>query len=102
ASEHSGRAVTWSGSPPAVGISSEALADPRGSVEIDVAAPSGTLVGIRDSASVVDAVRVSQLGATIVTPLAVGTVVGNAGGERFWARSTASLRCGSIVVVAKT
>src|ERR1044072_4316631 len=33
--QHSGHAVTWSGSPPAVAMSSEALADPRGSVRID-------------------------------------------------------------------
>ena len=32
--QHSGHAVTWSGSPPAVAMSSEALADPRGSVRI--------------------------------------------------------------------
>jgi len=97
--QHSGHAVTWSGSPPAVAMSSEALADPRGSVRIDVAAPSGTSVTLRDSASVVDSVRVNTLGATIVTPLAVGTLVGDAGGQRFSAPSPASARVRAIVVI---
>ena len=97
--QHSGHAVTWSGSPPAVAMSSEALADPRGSVRIDVAAPSGTSVRIRDSASVVDSVRVNKLGATIVTPLTVGTLVGDAGGQRISAPSPASARVRAIVVI---
>jgi hypothetical protein len=96
---HSGHAVTWSGSPPAVAMSSEALADPSGSVRIDVAAPPRTTVVIRDSASVVDSVRVNQLGATIVTPLAVGTLVGDAGGQRFSAPSPDSTRVRAIVVI---
>jgi len=98
---HSGHAVTWSGSPPAVAMSSEALADPRGSVRIDVAAPSGTSVKIRDSASVVDSVRVNALGATIVTPLAVGTLVADAGGQRFSASSPPSARVRAVVVIGK-
>lgn len=96
---HSGHVVTWSGSLPAVAMSSEALADPRGNVRIDVAAPSGALVRIRDSASVVDSVRVRTLGATIVTPFAVGTLVGDAGGQRFSAPSPASARVRAIVVI---
>jgi hypothetical protein len=96
---HSGCAVTWSGSPPAVAMSSEALADPRNSVRIDVAGPAGTAVVIHDSASVVDSVRVSQLGATVVTPLAVGTLVGDAGGQRFSAPSPDSARLRAIVVI---
>ena len=95
----SGHSVTWSGSPPAVAMSSEALADPRGSVRIDIAAPSRTLVTLRDSASVVDSVRVSQLGATIVTPFVVGSLVADAGGQRVSGSAPDSARLRSIVVI---
>jgi hypothetical protein len=96
---HGGHTVTWSGSPPAVAMSSEALADPRGSVRIDVAAPPRTVVVVRDSASVVDSVRVTQLGATIVTPIAFGTLVGDAAGQRFSAPAPDSARVRAIVVI---
>lgn len=98
---HSGHSVTWSGSPPAVAMSSEALADPRGSVRIDFAAPARTLVTLRDGASVVDSVRVSQLGATIVTPLVVGSLVGDAGGQRASTSVPDSARLRSIVVIGE-
>ena len=96
---HSGHAVTWSGSPPAVAMSSEALADPRHGVRVDVAAPSRTPVVLRDSASVIDSVRVNQLGATVVTPFVVGLVRGDAGGQRFSAAAPDSARLRDIVVI---
>jgi hypothetical protein len=96
---HSGHAVTWSGSPPAVAMSAEAVADPSGSVRVDVAAPSHTPVVLRDSASVIDSVRVGQLGATIVTPLVVGTLVGDADGQRVSARAPDRAHLRSIVVI---
>jgi hypothetical protein len=96
---HSGHRVTWSGSPPAVAMSSEALADPRGSVRVDVAAPARTSVMVRDGASVVDTVRVSQLGATIVTPLVVGTLMADAGGQHVAAPVPDSAPLRSIVVL---
>jgi hypothetical protein len=96
---HSGHAVTWSGSPPAVAMSSEPLADPRGSVRVDVAAPTHTRVVLRDSASVVDSVRVSELGATIMTPLVVGGLVADVGGQRVVVSAPDSARLRAIVVV---
>src|SRR5207244_181517 len=48
---HSGHIVTWSGSPPPVTITAEALSDPRGGARIDVAAPAGLAVALRDDAS---------------------------------------------------
>lgn len=97
--EHSGHGVTWSGSPPAVAMSSEAFADPRGGVRIDVAAPPRTPVILRDGASVIDSIRVSQLGATIVTPFVVGTLAVDAGGQRLAAPAPDSARPRAIVVI---
>jgi hypothetical protein len=98
---HSGHRVTWSGSPPAVAMSSEALADPRGAVRIDFSAPAHTLVTLRDGASVVDSVRVSRLGATIVTPLVVGSLVADAAGQRVSASVPDSALLRSIVVIGQ-
>jgi len=97
--ERSGHAVTWSGAPPAVAMSSEPLADPQGGVRIELAAPARTSVVLRDDASVVDSVRVNQLGAAIVTPLVVGTLVGDAGGQRFSAPAPDSAHLRAIVVI---
>jgi hypothetical protein len=96
---HSGHAVTWSGSPPAVAIASEALADPRHGVRIDVAAPARTPVVLRDSASVIDSVRVTQLGATVVIPFVVGLVRGDAAGQQVSATAPDAARLRSIVVI---
>lgn len=96
---HSGHGVTWSGSPPAVAMGTEAVADPRGSVRVDVAAPAHTRVVLRDSASVVDSVRVSELGATIMTPLVVGDLVADVGGQRVVASAPDSAPLRAIVVV---
>jgi hypothetical protein len=96
---HGGHAVTWSGSPPAVAMTSEELADPRHGVRIDVAAPSRMPVVLRDSASVIDSVRVTQLGATVVTPIVVGLIRGDAGGQGFSAVAPDSARLRSIVVI---
>src|SRR5262245_38334624 len=42
--QRSGHAVSWSGTPPAVAMTAEAIADPRGGARIDVAAPAGERV----------------------------------------------------------
>src|ERR1700754_4208212 len=39
--DRSGHAVSWSGAPPAVAMTAEAITDPRGGARIDVAAPAG-------------------------------------------------------------
>ena len=96
---HSGHSVTWSGSPPALAMAAEQLADPRGSVRIDVAAPSQSAMMLRDDASIIDSVNVKELGATIVTPLAVGTIVGDASGQRFSTHAPNSARLRAIVVI---
>jgi hypothetical protein len=96
---HSGHAVTWSGSPPAVAMSVEALADPNGATRIVVASPPQTTVVLRDDASVIDSVHVTRLGGTLVTPMVVGAVTGNASGQFFSAAAPDSARLRSIVVV---
>jgi hypothetical protein len=79
---HSNHLVSWSGSPPAVMLAAEPVADPQGGVRIDVAAPSGETVVVRDEGSVIDSARVGTLGATIVTPVAIGTVTASVGSQR--------------------
>src|SRR4051812_21556342 len=51
---HSGHAVSWSGAPPAIAVTTESSADPRGGVRINVAAPADAHVVLRDDASVID------------------------------------------------
>jgi hypothetical protein len=96
---HSGHAVTWSGSPPALALSAEALADPRGGARVDVAAPGGTNVAIRDDASAIDSIRVVNLGGSVTAPVIVGRVTANAAGESASATVADSTRRRSIVVV---
>ena len=77
---HSGHAVTWSGTPPAVAVAAEGLADPTGGVRIDLAAPTGALVAVRDAASTIDSVRVASLGGTITTAVAVDSILAASNG----------------------
>ncbi len=78
-----GHAVAWSGTPPAVMIAPDALPDPAGGVRIDVAAPSGSEVTVRDAASAIDSVRVAALGATMTASIAVDSIVAESRGQRF-------------------
>jgi hypothetical protein len=95
----SGRSVTWSGSPPPVAVTAEATADPRGAVQISVAAPSDDRVSLRDDASVIDSIHVSNLGGSVTVPLLVGDVVANAAGQIAVAPSPDTTPLKSIVVV---
>jgi len=79
---HGGRSVTWSGSPPPIAVSAEALVDPNGGVRIDVAAPAGANVAIRDAAGAIDSVRVASLGVAVTAPMAVGAIHAEVRGER--------------------
>ena len=82
---HSGHPMTWSGSPPAVAISAAALVDPQGGARIDVAAPAGESVALRDAAGPLDSLRIANLGASVTTPLAAGSIggVARAGAQSF-------------------
>lgn len=95
----SGHAVTWSGSPPPVALTVEATADPRGAVQISVAAPADDRVSLRDDASVIDSVRVSNLGGSVTVPLLVGDVVATAVGQVAIASPPDSTPLRTIVVV---
>ena len=97
--DHSGRALSWSGSPPAVAMSVEPIADPDGGMRVDVAAPSGSVVTVRDDASEIDSVRIGNLGATIATPIAVGTLRGQVNGESFSSPVADSVHLRSVMVV---
>lgn len=71
---HGGRAVSWSGTPAPAALVAQPMLDPDGGVRIDVAAPAGSVVTLRDDASLIDSVRVTSLGATVETPIVVGSV----------------------------
>ena len=91
--------VSWSGSPPAVALATEPVADPQGGVRIDVAAPSGATVVVRDEGGVIDSARVSTLGATIVTPIVIGAVSASVGAQRAMATPVDSAPVRSAVVI---
>ncbi|HEY4303955.1 MAG TPA: hypothetical protein VGM82_05790 [Gemmatimonadaceae bacterium] len=97
--DHSGRALSWSGSPPAVAMSIEPIADPDGGMRVDVAAPNGSVVALHDDASAIDSVKVANLGATIATPIAVGTIRGQVNGETFSSPANDSVRLKAVMVV---
>lgn len=97
--KHSGHAVTWSGSPPPVALTAEATADPRGSVRVSVAAPSDDRVSLRDDASVIDSVHVSNLGGSVTVPLLVGDVRANVRSQIAIASPPDSVPLKTIVVI---
>ncbi|MGH7618408.1 MAG: hypothetical protein ACREPM_14395 [Gemmatimonadaceae bacterium] len=72
--ERSGRSVTWTGSPTPLAVSAEAVADPRGGTRVNVVAPAGTSVIIRDDVSVIDSVRIASLGGSVTATDVVGRV----------------------------
>jgi hypothetical protein len=91
-------AVTWSGTPFPLAVVAEPLVDPHGGTRIDVAAPAGARIAIRDDASLIDTLRIANLGGSLTTPIVVGNVVANAGGEQVTIRAPDSVRVRSIVV----
>jgi hypothetical protein len=96
---HSNHLVTWNGTPPAVALSTEPVSDPEGGVRIDVAAPTGAKVILGDDGGVIDSARIGTLGATIVTPVAIGTVTASVGTQRATAGPPDSVNVRSVVVI---
>jgi len=96
---HSGRSVTWTGAPPALAVTAEPLADPRGGTRIDVASTSGSSVVVHDDAGILDSVRVSRLGGVVTSPVVVGRIAASVRGETASVRAPDSSRTRSIVVV---
>jgi hypothetical protein len=97
----SGRQVTWSGNPPAAAMSVEPIADPNGGTRIDIAAPDGQRVAVRDDASAIDSIHVASghLGGTVVTPIVVGDVRAALGNQTLAATAPDSVRIRPIVVL---
>ncbi len=95
----SGHSVTWTGSPPALAISADAIADPRGGTRLDVAAPVGSRVVVRDDASVIDSLHIARLGGSMILPAIVGRVAASSAGEVASVPMPDSARIRSIVVV---
>lgn len=95
----SGHAVSWSGSPPAVAMSVEQLADPAGGSRIAIAAPAGTRILVRDAEGIIDSVRIARFGATVIGPDVVDQAVGIAVGQHFGAAPPDSALPRTVVVV---
>jgi hypothetical protein len=98
---HSGHSVSWGGRPPAVAMSVEAVPDPDGGSRIDVAAPESSLVVIRDAVSMIDSVRITRLGGSLVTPLLVGPATASVGPQRFGAAEPAAAPMRAIVIIGQ-
>jgi hypothetical protein len=96
-----GRPVSWSGSPPAVAIVAEPLADPVGGARVDVAAPRGTVVALSDDVSAIDSMRVGAIGSSMTTPVLAGPAAAVTGGQRFASAPPDSIRLGRIEVVGR-
>jgi hypothetical protein len=96
---HSGKSVRWTGEPPAVAISAQAAPDPVGGVRIDVAAPTAAFVRLADDASTLDTVRVSGVGASVASPIAVGAIRAEVGDQRAASRVLDSARVRAVLIV---
>ena len=96
---HSGHSVTWTGTPTPLAVAAEALADPRGGTSVHVAAPAGSSVVLRDDASVLDSVRIANLGVSVTASDVVGSMVAGVRGETAKVRAPDSVHVRSVVVV---
>jgi hypothetical protein len=96
-----GRPVSWSGTPPVVGISAEPIVDPAGGARLDVAAPGGTVVVLNDDVSTIDSVRTGTSGMSVATPMLAGSAIAIAAGQRFGAAPIDSLVLGAVIVVGR-
>ena len=94
-----GRALSWSGTPAAAALTAQPILDPEGGVRVDVAAPSGSVVTLRDDVSPIDSVRVTRLGGSVATPLVVGRVHASVNGETLGARVLDAPQTRAIVVI---
>ncbi|HEY9227529.1 MAG TPA: hypothetical protein VIP11_12820, partial [Gemmatimonadaceae bacterium] len=90
----SGHVVTWTGTPPAMAMTAEAVADPSGSVRVDVGGPAGERVALRDDASAIDSLHISNFGGSITVPMLAGEVTASAGAQTLSAAApdSASIR----------
>jgi hypothetical protein len=96
---HSGHSVTWTGAPPPLAVSAEAVADPRRGTRIDLAAPSGSEVALRDDAGVFATLRVANFGASVSAPTVVGRIAAAIRGETASVRAPDTAHVLSVVVV---
>jgi hypothetical protein len=96
-----GRPVSWSGTPPAVAISAEPLADPAGGARVDIVAPPSTPVVLRDDVSAIDSLRTGAVGATVITPVLEGEATAFAGRQVLAAARVDSVRTGTVLVLGR-
>ena len=88
-----GTALTWSSPLPVLGVSVEAVPDPKGKNRISISGPTGKRVAIADSLGAIDTVAIKSAGASL-GPLVVHGAVHAASGK---AAATAAERDSLIV-----
>jgi hypothetical protein len=96
---HSGHLVTWSGSPEPVAMSAEALPDPRGGARIDIAAPAGSTVVVRDAAGIIGSVRVARLGASVIGPTIDGSLSGTSSAQSFAVAAPSPIHARAVLII---
>lgn len=74
-----GTAVSWEGEVPALGVAVEPLADPRGGVQVAIAAPAGATVHVADDAGPIDSLVAARGGGSLTLPMLVGGVSARTG-----------------------
>src|SRR6185437_8359167 len=98
---HSGHIVGWDGAPPAVAISTEAMADPAGGVRVDLAGPAAAKATLYDAIGMIDTLAVSGAGATAVLPDAVGAITADVAGQRVGTAAPRPAPLRAILVIAR-
>jgi hypothetical protein len=96
-----GTSITWDGDVPALAIAAEAMADPRGSVRLSVAAPAGVTVHVADDVGRIDSVVAAVGGGSVRAASAVGAVTASAGTTRARVTPAGSRTLRSVVVLGR-
>jgi hypothetical protein len=96
-----GSVVTWSGSPPPVGLDVQALATPRGGSTVLVAAPRGARLVVSDQVGVLDSAVAGDAGARFTIPAATDVIEVRAAGSRARALVPEPRRIRGVLVVGE-
>jgi hypothetical protein len=92
-------AVTWSGDVASLALAVEPVNAPAGGARLLVAAPSESLVALRDAAGPLDTVRTASAGAALRAPLLAEPVQAVVAGTTARARARDSLTPGAVLLL---
>lgn len=92
AARQAGVPISWTDSAGrgAIAIDASAMVDPRGGVNVRVAAPNGSVVTVRDSIGLIDSLRAGAGGARVTVGRVSGSVVATANGTRAFTSAPAA------------